>query len=111
MSTKSQENVLERTKEKVAKPPMYNVILINDDYTPMEFVINVLEQVFQKSPIEAELITLQVHLQGKGLCGVYPKEVAEFKCNKVSLMAEKEEHPLLCVIEPESPTPKSGLKF
>ena len=87
---------------------MYNVLLLNDDYTPFDFVIKVMKDVFRKNEAEAELITLQIHLQGKGLCGTYPKEVAEFLRDKTLAMAKAEQHPLMCVTEKESPSPNRG---
>ena len=71
----------ERTREKTKEPALYGVVLLNDDYTPMEFVIDVLETVFQKSPAEAYRIMMQVHLGGRGVAGIYPWEVAETKAD------------------------------
>ena len=69
--------MLERTREKQARPPKYKVVLYNDDYTPMQFVVNLLESVFRKSPVEANALMLQIHRGGKGIAGVYTHEVAE----------------------------------
>lgn len=91
--------ILER--QKVKRPPRYKVILHNDDYTTMEFVIYVLEQIFGKTKEESFAIMLLVHNEGRGVCGVYTYEVAETKMKKVSLEAKKDGHPLLCTIEPE----------
>lgn len=103
LSSKTSEDgelgVLERVK--VKRPPRYKVILHNDDYTTMEFVIFVLERIFGKSKEEAYAIMLLVHNEGKGVCGIYTYEVAETKMKKVSLEAKKDGHPLLCTIEPE----------
>lgn len=110
MATKHQssEGVLERQEEKVSQPPMYKVILLNDDYTPMEFVIDVMTDIFKKTQAEAELVTVQIHFEGKGICGIYSKDIAEFKQQKVMDRARAEEHPLQCVIEVEGPAPGRG---
>ena len=109
-STQHQENVLEKTEQKTAEPPMYCVFLNNDDYTPFEFVSRIMRDVFRKSEAQAELITLQIHLEGRGLCGIYPKEVAEFKRDKVMDLAQEEGHPLLCTMERDGPAPKNSAR-
>ena len=86
-----------RTKTK--KPSMYKVIMLNDDYTPMEFVIHVLEQFFSKNQDEATQIMLHVHQKGVGVCGVFTYEVAETKVNQTMDMARQHQHPLQCTIE------------
>jgi len=86
------------TKLKTKKPSMYNVILLNDDYTPMEFVIMVLEKVFNKKQNEARQIMLHVHKKGIGICGTYTYEIAESKCVTVIDMAKKNDHPLQCTM-------------
>ena len=78
---------------------MYKVVLLNDDYTPMDFVIDVLESVFQKSPAEAYRIMMQVHLNGRGIAGVYPWEVADTKAAKVASLAADAGHPLKATLE------------
>ncbi len=88
-------------KIKVKKPSKYHVILHNDDYTTMEFVVWVLMQVFSKTQEESMNVMLDVHNNGHGVCGTYSYEVAETKMNKVITEAKKEGHPLLCTIEPE----------
>ena len=93
--------VLERTKDQVKKPDMFKVLLLNDDYTTMDFVIEVLEAVFHKSPAEAYRIMMAVHTQGKGLCGIYPHEVAETKVASVVERARSNGFPLLAAMEPE----------
>lgn len=98
-SEEDEVGLLER--KKVKRPPRYKVLLHNDDYTTMEFVIYVLEKIFGKSKEESYAIMLLVHNEGKGVCGVFTYEVAETKMKKVSLEAKKEGHPLLCTIEPE----------
>ena len=92
--------VLEKDPE-VKEPPSYQVILLNDDYTPMEFVILVLEKFFKKSRTEATQIMLHVHQKGMGVCGLYPYEVAETKVVQVMDYARKNEHPLQCAMEKE----------
>jgi len=77
------------------------VLLLNDDYTPMDFVVEVLMRFFRKSELEAIRIMLQVHHEGVGVCGVYPFEIAETKVNQVMQAAAEEGHPLQCIMEPE----------
>mgnify|MGYP001350830576 CR=1 FL=1 len=91
------------TKEKieVKKPKLYKVILLNDDYTPMEYVVVLLRKVFNKSETEAVNIMLMVHKQGAGICGIFTKEIAETKVFKVMNMAKNDQHPLKCTMEPE----------
>ena len=84
---------------KVTPPPMYSVWLLNDDYTPMEFVVEVLEQIFNKNHDEAELIMMKVHTAGRAVCGEYPRDIAETKVMKVSRLARKHGHPLQCALE------------
>ena len=93
--------VAERKAQKTEPPPMYQVILLNDDYTPMEFVVLVLEHFFQKSREEATRIMLHVHNYGVGVCGVYPYDVAETKVAQVLDLARRNEHPLQCTMERE----------
>ena len=100
----SQNNELQRgllldSHPKTKKPSMYNVLLLNDDYTPMEFVIMVLEKVFNKKQEEATQIMLHVHKNGIGVCGTFTYEVAESKCKSVMDMAKKNEHPLQSAME------------
>ena len=87
------------TKPKTKKPNLYRVLLLNDDYTPMEFVIVVLERFFQKSVEEATEIMLHVHVHGIGECGIYAFDVAETKVTQVLNFAKKHQHPLQCVLE------------
>ena len=93
--------VLERTRQETKKPELFKVLLLNDDYTTMEFVIEILESVFHKQPAEAYRIMMAVHTQGKGLCGVYPHEVAETKVAAVIDLARDSGFPLLAAMEPE----------
>ncbi|HKU93699.1 MAG TPA: ATP-dependent Clp protease adapter ClpS [Vineibacter sp.] len=89
------------TKPKTKKPSMYKVLMLNDDYTPMEFVVHVLERFFSKSREEATRIMLHVHQKGVGICGVYTYEVAETKVTQVMDLARKHQHPLQCTLEKE----------
>ena len=91
--------VLTRTKPRTKKPSMYKVILLNDDYTPMEFVVYILERFFRKSREDATRIMLHVHRRGVGICGVYSYEVAESKVTQVMDFAKRNEHPLQCTME------------
>jgi len=91
---------LEPSKVKPKLPSMYKVLLKNDDYTPMEFVVETVQRFFNKTREQATDIMLQVHTMGAGVCGVYPKDIAETKKNQVLKSAEEFQHPLQCVIEP-----------
>ncbi|MFZ9501645.1 MAG: ATP-dependent Clp protease adapter ClpS [Beijerinckiaceae bacterium] len=91
--------VITRTRTQTRKPSMYRVLLLNDDYTPMEFVITVLRRYFNKNPDEATRIMLHVHHHGVGECGVYTYEVAETKVTQVMDFARKHQHPLQCIME------------
>src|SRR5918993_3273560 len=93
--------ILERTKDETKRPELYKVLLLNDDYTTMDFVVEVLENVFHKQPAEAYRIMMAVHTQGKGLCGVYPHEVAETKVATVIERARENGFPLRAAMEPE----------
>ena len=88
-----------RTKPKTKRPSLYRVLLLNDDYTPMEFVVLVLQDVFNKTREDSMRIMLHVHNQGVGECGIYPFEVAETKVTRVMDTARKNQHPLQCVME------------
>ena len=91
--------VITRTKTKTKKPSLYRVLILNDDYTPMEFVIHILERFFQKDRETATRIMLHVHNHGVGECGVYTFEVAETKVSQVMDFARQNQHPLQCVME------------
>ena len=93
--------VVTETKTKTKKPSMYKVLLLNDDYTPMEFVVHILERVFHKSHEEATQIMLHVHQKGIGVCGVYTYEIAETKVSQVVDIARRNQHPLQCTMEKE----------
>ena len=87
-------------KPKVKKPPLYRVILLNDDYTPMEFVVYILQYIFNHEHEKATQIMMAVHSRGKGVCGIFPKEIAEMKSHEIITMAQAHEHPLMSEIEP-----------
>ena len=93
--------VLERTRQETRKPELFKVLLLNDDYTTMDFVVEILETIFHKQPAEAHRIMMMVHTQGKGLCGIYPFEVAETKVSTVIERARASGFPLLAALEPE----------
>ena len=88
-----------KSRPKTKKPSMYKVLMLNDDYTPMEFVIYVLESFFSMSHDEATQVMLHVHQKGVGICGVFTYEIAETKVNQTMDLAQKNEHPLQCTIE------------
>ena len=94
-----EHGVAVKTRPKTKKPSMYKVLMLNDDYTPMEFVILVLENFFNKSHEEATRIMLHVHQKGVGICGVYTYEIAETKVNQTMDLAQQHQHPLQCTIE------------
>jgi len=96
-----EESVESETDQDVEEPPMYRVMLLNDDYTTMEFVVEVLVYVFQKSAEEATRIMLNVHRSGVGICGIYSFEVAETKVNTVETLARENGFPLKCIMERE----------
>jgi len=90
---------LETAKPELKEPSLYHVVLLNDDYTPMEFVVIILEQFFSKGREDATRIMLNVHTKGKGVCGTYTREVAEAKAAHVNDFARENNHPLLCTME------------
>ena len=93
---------VEEAKPKLKKPPMYKVILLNDDYTPMDFVIHILETFFGMNREKATHIMLNVHTKGKGICGVYTRDIAETKVAQVNDYSRQNQHPLLCTLEADS---------
>ena len=93
--------VVQEARPKLQRPILYKVILLNDDYTPMEFVVIVLEQFFHKNREEATRIMLHVHQKGIGVCGIYTREIAETKVQQVLGYAQEHSHPLQCTLEPE----------
>ena len=96
-----EESVDSKTDIEVDEPPMYKLMLLNDDYTTMDFVVEVLVYVFKKPPEEATLIMLNVHRKGVGVCGTYPYEIAETKVNLVESLARENGFPLKCIMERE----------
>ncbi|HLQ25771.1 MAG TPA: ATP-dependent Clp protease adapter ClpS [Acidiferrobacterales bacterium] len=96
----SDELVVQEAKPRLQKPPLYKVILLNDDYTPMEFVVVVLQRFFHKNREDATRIMLHVHQKGIGVCGVYTREVAETKVRQVMVFSAENQHPLQCTMEP-----------
>ena len=97
----AQPSVVEKlnSKEKLQLPRMFKVIVLNDDYTPMEFVVEILESVFGMERTRATRVMLEVHTKGKGICGVYSYEIAETKVSQVIAIAQQQQHPLLCTME------------
>ena len=93
--------LLLKTRPKTKKPDMYKVLLLNDDYTPMEFVVHILERFFKKTRQEATDIMMHVHRRGVGVCGIYTYEIAETKVNQVMEFAKANEQPLQCISEKE----------
>ena len=92
---------VDEVKPKLKKPMLYRVILVNDDYTPMEFVVMVLQRIFRLPHEQAVQIMLKVHTEGAGVCGVFTAEVAETRVREVLSLARESEHPLQCTMEPE----------
>lgn len=100
---RTQKAVAQREPAKVAPPPMYQVVLLNDDYTPMDFVVVVVQHVFGKSLEEASRIMLKVHHEGRGVVGVYTRDIAATRVESVMQLARINQHPLQCVMEPVPP--------
>jgi ATP-dependent Clp protease adaptor protein ClpS len=96
-----QTGVITRTAPKTKTPSLYKVLLLNDDFTPMEFVVYILERFFHKGPEEATSIMMHVHQKGVGICGIYSYDVAETKVTQVMELAQRHQHPLQCVMEKE----------
>ena len=102
MADKNQQsNVIARPKPVMARPPNYKVLMLNDDYTSMEFVVHALQQFFNKTYDEAETIMMQIHKNGVGVCGVYTYDIADTKAQMVIDLARANGHPLMCQIEKE----------
>ena len=93
---------VQEARPRLKKPPLYRVLLLNDDYTPMEFVVFVLEQFFSMNREKATQVMLAVHTQGKGVCGTYTQDIAETKAEQVNQSARDSGHPLLCEVEPST---------
>ena len=100
-NSKNDTGVIEKTKQKTKKPSMYKVVMLNDDYTPMEFVVLILQRFFGHNSQVAQKIMLHVHQKGVGVCGVFTYEVAEAKINQVMTFARQNEHPLQLQMEKE----------
>ena len=101
MATRNrEETVLEAKRSRTKPPPMFKVLLLNDDYTPMDFVVLVLQKFFSLSRERATQVMLKVHREGIGVCGVYPRDVATTKVQQVAAYSRKHQHPLQCVMEP-----------
>ncbi|MBP6710997.1 MAG: ATP-dependent Clp protease adapter ClpS [Propionivibrio sp.] len=94
-----ESSILEAKRSKVAPPPLYTVVLLNDDFTPMDFVVLVLQKFFSMNRERAMQIMLKVHMEGRGVCGVYPRDIAATKVEQVSTFARENQHPLACVME------------
>ena len=100
MGTKHQHGaLLEVERTKLAPPPLFKVLLLNDDYTPMNFVVTVLQKFFSMNREQATRTMLKVHNEGRGLCGVYPRDIATTKVEQVATFARENQHPLVCVME------------
>ena len=95
----SSDLAVEEQRPIVKEPPLYRVVLLNDDYTPMEFVVEILETIFGMERTRATQVMLEVHTKGKGVCGVYNFEIAETKVAQVMGIAQQHQHPLLCTME------------
>jgi ATP-dependent Clp protease adaptor protein ClpS len=91
--------VTQESRPKLKRPPLFRVVLLNDDYTPMEFVVDVLQRIFGMDRTKATRIMLEVHTRGKGVCGVYTYEIAETKVAQVNAYSRQHQHPLLCTME------------
>jgi ATP-dependent Clp protease adaptor protein ClpS len=93
--------LVERVKPQLRKPRMYRVVILNDDYTPMEFVVHVLEDFFSLDREQATRVMLKVHTEGRAVCGIYTRDIAETKAEQINQYSRENEHPLLCQIEPD----------
>jgi ATP-dependent Clp protease adaptor protein ClpS len=98
-SRKLNTETLEVERTKLQPPPMFKVLLLNDDYTPMDFVVSVLQRFFGMDREQATRVMLAVHMEGKGVCGVFPRDVAATKVEQVAGFARQHQHPLACVME------------
>jgi len=99
MAQQKDDTILEAQRSKLKPPPMFKVMLLNDDYTPMEFVVVVLQKFFGMSRERATQVMLKVHREGIGVCGIYPRDVASSKVEQVAAYSRKHQHPLQCVME------------
>ena len=91
--------ILDEKNSKIKQPPLYSVVLVNDDFTPMEFVVEILVTIFGMSKSKATKIMFEVHTEGKAICGVYTHDIAETKVSQVTAIAKQQQHPLLCAME------------
>jgi ATP-dependent Clp protease adaptor protein ClpS len=99
VTRKQEESLLELEKNRVEPPPLFKVMVLNDDYTPMDFVVGVLQRFFAMSREQATRVMLKVHTEGAGVCGIYPRDVAASKVEQVCTFARQHQHPLACVME------------
>ena len=99
--TRSSGTSVEEAKPRLKKPRMYRVLLMNDDYTPMEFVVTILRKIFRLTEEQSVQIMLKVHTEGSGVCGVFTAEIAETRVREVISLAREHQHPLKCTMEPE----------
>ncbi|MDY0071978.1 MAG: ATP-dependent Clp protease adapter ClpS [Thauera sp.] len=99
VTRKQDESILEAQRIEARPPPLYKVLLLNDDYTPMDFVVIVLQSFFRMDLEQATRVMLQVHNQGIGVCGIYPRDIARTKVEQVADFARQHQHPLACVME------------
>jgi len=97
--TDDHDLTLEEARPKLKRPSLYRVVLLNDDFTPMEFVVEVLQSIFGMERTRATRVMLEVHTKGKGVCGVYSYDIAETKVAQVTSVAQQQQHPLLCTLE------------
>lgn len=86
-------------EQEIKEPPLFKVVLLNDDFTPQDFVVTLLQEIFAMPVVQATSVMLQIHRQGAGVCGVYTREIAEIKMTQVHTLARKHEHPLRCIIQ------------
>lgn len=98
---KSGKSRLAKDRSKVKEPSLFHVVLLNDDFTPMDFVVHLLQRIFGHSEQAAATITERVHVEGRGICGTYTRDIAMTKAAQVESLARGHEHPLRCTIEPE----------
>ena len=96
---RSDQLAVEEARPELKRPPRYQVVLLNDDYTPMDFVVEILEQIFTMDRTRATRVMLEVHTRGKGICGIFTYEIAETKVAQVNSYARQHQHPLLCTLE------------
>lgn len=96
---RSNQLAVEEARPELKRPPRYQVVLLNDDYTPMDFVVEILEQIFTMDRTRATRVMLEVHTRGKGICGIFTYEIAETKVAQVNSYSRQHQHPLLCTLE------------